>query len=341
MADVQVLVFRSTGALLAEIEPDLTSAKWALNRPGKAEFSMPYSDSKCTRDILRPGNWLLLRFACGLPDWGGVIEFPRRRTRNGVGVTAWSGERLLDWRVSGKDMHFEGMAPGAVFQYAIELENAEHATGIDVGNIYAGGTVQTMRYHYYDLLRRAQELARLTGEDFAVLPRLLGGQLSFLAHWYGQRGRDLSGSVLLAEDKNVVDATLDEQGPVANRVIFIGDGVEWDDNRPVAIVEDAESIEQYGYREYSEFRAGTTVTGMLEANAAAVLETKKQPAKMFSLTVTDEEPGRFASYGIGDIVHATLFVRGGDEWGYDDPVRVIARQWAPDHTCILEVAEAR
>ena len=60
---------------------------------------------------------------------------------------------------------------------------------------------------------------------------------------------------------------------------------------------------------------------------------------VLSVHMCDETPGRFADYDVGDIVATNLFTRGGDEWGYDEPVRVIAREWHPDNTCILEVAE--
>ena len=342
MSDVQAFVFRRTGAMLAEISPDLRSIKWALNRPGKVEFSMPYTDPKCTRDILAVGNWLLFQFESGLEEWGGVIDLPLGRRKFEVDVTGWSGERLLDVRVSGKDVHFNAMAPGAIFQRTIELENADYATGIGVGNIYAGGSGLTMRYHYYDLLRRAQELARLTGEDFAITTRLVSGQLSFLGNWYQRRGRDVSGAVGFEEDQNVVDSPeprYDEQGPIANVVYTIGDGVDWGDSRPVGFATDTESVERYGYREYSEQQAGVVEPETLNANAAAILETMKQPRTMMSLTVADESPGRFADYGVGDIVNATLFVRGGDEWAFDGKVRVVARQLRPDGLCDLEVAE--
>lgn len=338
---MQGFVFRRTGAMLAEITPDLGAVKWSLNRPGKVDFSMPYTDPKCTREILAVGNPVLFQFANGLEDWGGVIEHPLGRLKMGISVTAWDGGRLLDWRVSGKDVQFQNMSPGGIFQQMVELENSEYDTGVGIGNIYTGGSALTMRYHYYDLLRRGQELARLSGEDFSVTTRLVSGQLSFLGNWYQQMGRDVSGQVVFEEDQNVADSPeprLDEQGPIANVIYTIGDGVEWGDSRPVGFASDQTSIDKYGYREYAEQQAGVTSQSTLDANAAAILETMKTPRQMLSLTVSNEEPALFSSYGIGDIARAILFVRGGDEWGFDGQVRVMARQLRPDGMCDLEVA---
>ena len=337
MATSEVLLFDRNGSLIAEVEPDLQFVNWRLNNVGTAKFSMAWSDPKCTKDNLRPGNRVLIRFDNGLPDWGGVIDFPRQREKGKITVTAYTAERLLDWRVTAKARYYDQAQPGYIFRTRIEEENAEYPTGVEIGNIYLGGTPRTLEDHYHDLLRRMRDLARLTGNDFAVLPEYSGGRVSFRAHWYERRGRDLRDSVWLLDGANVVSVSLDEQGPLANRVIVIGDGTTWGDDRPDAVKENNDSRGEYGYREYAEVQT-VVDSATLEANAAALLEQMAWPRNRVTITVANRPPARFADYDIGDIVKAVLFVDS-DEWYFEAPVRIIAREWYPDGICRLEVEE--
>ena len=338
MADVQVLVFTKAGVLLAELEPELQSVNWRLNNVGMARFSLAWEDPKCTKTNLAFGNRLLIRFGNGLPDWGGVIDPPRKREPNYVEVTCYTGERLLDWRVTAQNRRFDRAPAGTIARSLLEEENGERPTGIDVGSIYSGGELRTLEYHYHDLLERLQDLARLSGEDFEVAPLYSAGRLTFQLNWRKRRGRDISNSVRLVDGANVETAVLDEQGQIANRVILAGEGTTWAADRLVAADEDAASRINYGYREYSEVQAGVVNTDTLTANAAAILADKKNPANLYSLSVTDDAPGRFADYGVGDIVSAELFVASA-EWYAAADVRVIAREWSPDGVCRLEVEE--
>ena len=90
---------------------------------------------------------------------------------------------------------------------------------------------------------------------------------------------------------------------------------------------------------WSEVQSGVKLVDTLEANAAAILEEWKEPARVFTLQALDAEPGRFADYDVGDTVHAELFVDN-PEWYLSADVRVLARVWNPDdETCRLEVEE--
>lgn len=338
MAVARALVFDRYGSMLAEIEPELEFVNWRLNNEGQCRFSMAWSDPKCTRENLQLGNRLLVQFDNGLPDWGGVLDLPRKRVVGKITATAYTGEHLLDWRVTGKNTVFSNTLPGAIFSSLLSQEDEEHPTGISIGTIWSGGTPRSLEYHYHDLLRRCQDLARLTGHDFAVLPVFAGNELSFEAHFYERRGRDKSDSIWLLGGANVQEPTLDEQGKMANRVILVGEGTTWDDDRLDAITEDASSQAEYDYREYSEVQSGVKVQGTLDANAEALLDEKKQPANRVTIAAVDEKPGRFADYGIGDVVTASLFVDS-EEWYFEAPVRVLAREWRPGETCRLEVEE--
>jgi hypothetical protein len=332
---VQCLVFDRDGGLLAEIEPDIEYAYWRLNNVGRARFNMPYSDSKCTPDNLRAGNRLLLQFENGLPDWGGVIDLPRRRTSTGIVATAYTGEWLLGWRYTSKGRYFSDQEPGYIFSTLISEENAEYPTGIIPYGYYAGGTERTIEYHYHQLLKRCQKLAKLTGNDFHVEPRYEGGVLTFRAFWYERRGGDVSDSVMLIEDLNA-DIVLDEQGPIVNRVILVGEGSTWGDERIDSISEDSTSRATYGYREWAEVQGGVKNQATLDANAGELLDAQKDPQDRLSVYALNMEPALFSAYSVGDIVSAQAFLKS-EQWYYEGDVRVVAREWTPWDVCRLEV----
>lgn len=336
MSAVRCLLFDRGGILLAELEPEWESVSWRLNNAGMAKLALPYGDPKCTKDNLKPGNRLLVQFDDGLPDWGGVIDLPRTRRSTGIQVTAYSGEWLLGLRRTAKGRYFDAAQPGYVFQSLIGEENAEWATGVEVGEVYLGGTARTLEYHYHDLLRRVQDLVRLTGNDFAVLPVYEGGRLTFEAHWYERRGADRSGTVLLVEDRNVEPPVLDEQGTIANRVILVGEGATWGAERLDVLSEDPASRDEYGYREHAEVQAGVTEEATLQANADEMVAEMAWPRERLTLTALNQPPATFGQYDVGDVVRVQAFLKCA-EWAYDGSVRIIAREWTPDGRCRLEV----
>jgi len=337
MALAQVLVFNKFHRAIAEIQPEVEMASWRLNNVGQAKIWLPWSDPKCTTDIVKPGNRLVLQFDDGLPDWGGVMDVPLSVQSGRTGITAYTAERILDWRVTAKGRYFDTQTPGYIFQTLLTEESNEYPLRIGIGSIYTGGTDRTLEYHYHDLLRRVQDLARLTGEDFAIIPSYTAGVLTLTANWYEQRGSDLSDTIWLVEDRNVTgEPQLDRQGPLHNRILLAGEGSTWGDDRITSVAQDVDSINAYDYREYSETQS-VTEQATLDANAAALLAAYKQPYRALTLPgVVNLPPGEFGDYDIGDILTASLFLES-EYWYFEDSVRVIAREWRPDNTCRLEV----
>ena len=336
--EARILLFDRNGTALVEIEPALESVVWRLNGVGQARFVLPWTDPGCTQANLRLGNRVLIQFAeAALPDWGGVIDTPRSWEQGSTTITAYTGEQLLSWRVTDRGRYFSQAAPGYVFESLIAEENAERPTGLTVGTIYKSGTPRTLEYHYHNLLKRVQDLVRLTGQDFDVTPQYSGGRLSFLANWHKRRGTDRSATVRLVDGQNVHQPTLDEQGTIASRVICVGEGTTWGPDRTLYVAEDSDSRQSYGYREYAEVQTGVAIASTLEANAKAILDEKRNPATMITLHASNQAPGLFEDYDIGDIVGADLF--DSDEWSHSANVRVLAREWFPGQPCRVEVEE--
>lgn len=338
MNGVECLLFDRNGKQPLAIEPQIEYVAWRLNRVGQAVLYLPYNDPACTKKNLALGNRVLIRFENGLPPFGGIIDEPRRRTATGVRVTVYTGERLLDWRRTAKTRAFDRIPPGMIVRYLLKEENAEYLTGVEAGSLYIGGAPRSETWHYTGLLDVLTNVSRLSGEDLAVVPVYEQGALSFELNWYARRGRDLSARVLLVEDQNILEPTLDEQGPIANRVLCAGSGAggtTWDD-RLIGEAVDVESRGLYGYREYTEVLTGVADQVTLDASAGALLDEMKAPRGQYKLTALNETPSGFGAYDVGDSVRVQAFLKGG-EWAIDDVIRVVAREWTPDNQCRLEV----
>ncbi len=210
-----------------------------------------------------------------------------------------------------------------------------------MGDIEKASTLRTTEYHHHELLNRLQDLTRLTGQDFYLDPRVENGVLRFYANWYDGRGHDKSGEVQLIEDKNIVGPgpgggpVLDEQGEIASRVVQVGAGSTWGNDRLTGEATSSESIGLYDYREWAE-TTNVVNQNTLDENADEILNEMKTARKKYSVVATNVEPALFGSYDVGDTVQIQAYLQH-QEWSVDDSVRVMARQWQPNDTCRLEV----
>jgi hypothetical protein len=266
-----------------------------------------------------------------------VIDTPRQRHFDGVEVHAYSAEKLFDWRHTEKSRYFSRMPPGYIFQTLIDEENRKFNTGAVVGDIYTGGALRTIEYHYHDLLKRFQDLARLTGNDFAVTSEYLDGELTIKASWHESRGNNVSKKVKLIEGKNCSAITMSEQGQIANQIRLAGSGDNWGPSRKTSVTSDDDSLNRYGYREYAETQ-NTDSQETLDANATELLALKKNPQIIYTVDAAiNLKPGLFSSYDIGDTITIEGNFNAGAWQPINETVRVIARQYSGDDKVRLEV----
>lgn len=330
-SDTIFRVFDQAGRELTQIIPGMQSVSWVLNEVGQVLIFLPFTDPKCTPGNLKLANRLLVQFGSGLPDWGGVFDVPLTITSTGVGVTAYSAEHILNWRVTPKN--FSALStPGTIYKELIDAANSESTTGIEIGTIHTGGASKQYMYNYARMLDQIRALSRDSDNDFVILPRLSGGKLVFDADWYESRGRDVTRDVLLS-DKNALVTNLTQAGSIYNRIYVMGAGSTWGTERPAGIVSDDTSKNQYGFRELAQTNSSISGISTLNANAEAILTQVKQPSERLSLTATNEAPGTFANYDIGDTVRVHVNWKGGDAWATKGIFRLRSRQWNPDNTC--------
>lgn len=336
---VILTIYDKAGACLGEFkDAEFQSALWRLGQTGVAKYAFSPKGAKATRTNLRPGNRALIQFGDGLPEWGGVLDWPiALASEQDIGVTFYEGDRLLGWRVSGQDDTFSSTATGAIVSALVENANGAYPTGLYMGSVYEGGTAQSRTYHYTSLLEAVRGLRNETGFDYAVVPTLASGKLVFDLCWYERRGTDRRDELALIEGANFGTITSGEQGPVYNRFIVIGKGSDWGSARPVKVAEDAESVSRYGLREAPKLFLDIPDEATLQAIADALLAAAMNPYVRATLQgVVNREPAPFTCYHVGDILTLQALQTYG-EFAYDFPARILSRSRLADGTCTLEV----
>jgi hypothetical protein len=323
----------NAGTVIAELDVDLRSVTWRLNKTGQISFSISQDDTKATETNLRFGNRVL-------PNWGGSLDDPEDWDESGgIKCTAYGPGMILVNRRTGKDVQFEGATAGQILTQLMSEANGVRETGIVTGTVWTGGTAHTEAYHKAELLTVLREdmCERLADADFYFSSALSAGQIVFTLNYVQARGESKSGVALL-EGHNVTNVRLTKQGPIVNAWWVIGGGSTWGDARAIGYAEDADSIAKYGLREGVETYSEITSKSSLDVIAANRLASTKGPRIRASMDAIDEAPATFASYGVGDTVRCILHDK--DFAGYDHMVRVTARQYRPnENVCGLIVEE--
>jgi hypothetical protein len=182
-------------------------------------------------------------------------------------------------------------------------------------------------------------LPRMERCDFRFVPYLEEDFIRFEARFFQIAGRDRSANTAIVEGRNTAAGLkLTEQGQVINDYAAVAEGQTWGPERTVVLGQDAASRARYGLRESGKVYPGVSATATLEMHARNVLATHSEPRRIFNLEVTDDAPGRFGDYDLGDLVRCVLPSFGFG--GYDGTVRVIGREYDPESgRCTLVVEE--
>jgi hypothetical protein len=337
---MRVLVGNRFGVILDEMTPNAGGLSWILNGIGKAVLSFAKSDAKTTVRNLRVGNRVYIDFDNGLPAWGGTMELPRHWDKGTVSVTCYEIGYLLKYRPTRKLDQFYNMPVGGIFSELLRREEEKDPLGITRGTIWMGGRPQWPVYHYksvWDVF--TDGLRKNESCDFRFIPYLDSTTIKFRAEFYQVAGSDKTSSVMLAEGRNVgEDLSLEEQGAVVNTQIAIGSGSTWGDERKAMVARDLESMALYGLRGLPVVYSGVNDVAALEMQARNALADSSEPRRIFTLPVTNNEPGLYGAYDLGDVVRAVLPTYGFG--GYDGTLRILAREFNPgDGGCQLQVDE--
>lgn len=339
MSFTGLMVANRSGRILAELEANIGSISWRLNKVGRVEFEISAKDPKATETNFRYGNRILFEFENGLPNWGGVIEPPRTWDRGIIKVTALSGEHLFKHRTTDKGRYFASASVGDIFRAVIDEANAIESMGVVLGRVWDSGNLHSPEYHYKDLLDIFQKSLtdRLSTADFDVVASESGGFIVFTANLYGSRGTSKSNYALI-QDKNISRIKLREQGPIINSWDVAGEGTGWGDERLTANDQDDVSRGLYGLREDSRVYGDVSIQSTLNDHAVNLNAATKNPFNIFTLSAIDKAPARFRDYDLGDQLNLVA-----PDYGFggtDTTIRIVGRAYDPDSgICDLVVQE--
>lgn len=336
-AEILALVGDRSGRVMGELDAELVGVAWKLNDYGQARFGLPRrGGATATERLLRPGNRILIQFGNGLPDWGGVLDLPRKWQGGRIEPTAYSGERLLMDRITDRGRYFNNAPAGEIFR-ALLVEAAE--AGVEPGQIWLGGGMHGPDYHLASLYNiYTRSLIDMEAADWDVTPGLAGGRIFFRANFYQRKGRDHGRRLALIEGVNLVEAGLQEQGPIVNEWQLAGAGTGWGaESRIYATAADAVSQAKYGLRQRGEVRVDVSVQATLDGLAASALAESKEIRAVAGPTALDRPPARWKEYGIGDRLWMELYEAGFGGVGRE--VRVRAREFLPGRGVCAVVVE--
>ncbi len=338
----RILIGDLYGRVMAETQAQVDPILWVLNGIDSTAITVSTTDDIATDDRLRGGNRILMQFDNGLPDWGGVLTMPRVWEGGTVKTSCQGIEHMLKYRVTRKRDGFYNQSAGAIFRELLQRQEAIDPLGITFGEIWTGGHPHWPRYHHKSLWYVLDySLRRLEVCDWLFRPFVDGNHIRFRAEFYERAGDDLSEDVALVEGRNTAeDLRLEEQGAIVNHHLAIAEGDDWGEDRLVISSRNDQSMSRYGLRATARVYPGVSMQPTLEMHARNIIQTHSEPRRYFRLRVTDNAPGAFGDYDLGDRVACKL--ASFDFGGYDGVVRVMAREYNPrTGQCELVVEEQR
>lgn len=322
----RVQLFDHFGIKVAELDIN-ASRTWKIGSYARCMFEIPVNHLKCTEENLQFGNLIYIDHP-KLPPWGGVIDVPREWGGNTVTINAYSAEYILKFRRD-ESINKLSLPPGGIFNYIINVANRNGDTRIKKDYTLSEEESIAWELNLLDMYDEVTRLAEDTENEWILVPRVVDGELEFLAQWAKELGVETN--FLLKEGFNIEDgnAIISESGEIANDILGIGSGTT-ETNKPRINVKDSISIKNYGLRQTSitinekEYQA-------VEIATKAELSKKKNPQKTFSLVALDIGD-TWENINLGNRHYLQMRTTGfqNNALGLDTEVRVIGMTYHED-----------
>lgn len=318
-----VTIYSRTGQPLLDLK---CTASWgdSLNDRGIAKITIPKLDPNITADVLKYRNLIKIEHdRAGV--WAGVLEHPQSWGDNSIELTAYSPDKLLEFRAA-TSTTYTGTA-GAIFAQIISEANHTQPSGITLGSAASSGGAFSEPAQDGNLYKLMKRVADRSGQEWEFKPVINQlGHLSFEGYWYVSRGSAVN--TWLEEGVNLMASTngpmMVYQSKVVNRwIIRAQQGTKIIE----ATIEDALSIATYGLCE--DIELPTLPDGMnIYDYAARKLAITKQPRRTFKPIAVDVGD-TFTSMELGNTVYLRLLNYGFTDGalGLETQVRLIAKEW--------------
>lgn len=290
MAGIKTL-FSKSGAPLTDLRASVVRSSM-LNSFGDAVFNVVTMSSKCKREFLDYGNYIVVQHG-SLPPWVGVIDTPRVWHSSYVEIHAYEPLFLLQYRFAPQGTTLTG-TPGMKMLTLLNHANTQGETLIRAGNIYSGG-VSFDEVVSDDIASQMLKIAK-EHDMYILFKPVIGsnGSLTIVMDFVASVG--VVTPVELKQGKNLQfgDIPFEESGELVNMIEGMTDGTD--------------AVSTYLYTEPASYgvRAKRIVyNGVIDSGLPDIVSkdvrNNKEPVFSTPLTVLDVG-NTFANVGLGNIM---------------------------------------
>ncbi len=290
MAGIKTL-FSKSGTPLTDLRASVSRSS-ILNSFGDAVFNVVTTSSKCKREFLDYGNFIVVQHF-SLPPWVGVIDTPRVWHSGYVEVHAYEPLFLLQYRFAPAGTTLTG-TPGAKVVALLNYANQQGDTLIRAGNIALSG-VSFDEVVSDDIAAQMLKIAK-EHDMYLLFKPVIGsnGSLTIVMDFVDSVG--FVTPVELKQGKNLQfgDIPFEESGELVNLIEGMTDG--------------SDVVASYSYTEPASYgvRAKRIVyNGVIDSGLPDIVikDVKNSKEPVFSTPLTVLDVGiTFANVGLGNIM---------------------------------------
>ena len=306
-----------------------------INDVGLCKFTISVNDTKFNERNLRYGNLIYIthnpstdrsgNLQGEVAEWVGVINTPRVWKVGVVEVTAYSAEKILEWRRT-QIRTFTG-TPAASLKYMLNFGERFHGddmTNINLGVITEQRKVITQDYGE-NILVMLKRICETNGLYFYITPKLShDGHLDLYINLLDQLGAPTTINIFDGQGGNIEAGSnqITEDGEIWNSVHAFGDTsvgvarIGWRTN-------DLPSINTYGFRAINVPNTGNNTVEDVAQTSRIFLRFNKLPNVLLSPILLDF--GKiFSDVRLGNIVNIKLTGSGflAGQLGYEDTAQI-------------------
>lgn len=263
------------------------SASWSVEALGVLSAQLPADAVHRLGFAELLGKWVAWDGgALGL--WGGVLRRTPSETRSGTLELSCDSFRVLFRGIATPRTYKLATAPaGALWIRGVSDAVTDRRLWLDSYAADEDGPVLALEWRGDDLADVSDQLARLSDHEWDAT---LNSNWTIGAAFRRRLGRDLTGSVVLADGYNVVAGQVAPSlDPLVNAIVAIPDDRQWErTQRAVAV--DAGSIATYGRVEVTRRYEGVFGPDSLYTRAKQDVERESGPAIPATVVVALAHP---------------------------------------------------
>lgn len=312
---VQATIFSRSHTKLADIEM-LSSVQrsFALNGIGQARLVTSAKSPLYAAGIIEVGNIITITGDTGIAPWGGWIT-RLDQTAQDLTITCKEMAYVFSRRRLGKSEFFPYKSPADLVKQLTAQTNPFVITDAASSDTT---TPFSKEFHFTGGAAALKRLPIDTGVDWwvQILPNGQG-----VLHT-GNRGQDLTESVIFAEGTNIVDpVTYSRDGEaLINNVIFVGRGDGAWETAPHKESTDHASVTQFGLYAAVNVRYDVVHASELGDVSRRYLERNSRPVETLDFHLANVN-GIWGQFGVGDTV--TIYLPSFGPTGLNVPARIV------------------